>query len=122
LADYIWRETVDAVTMPDRHELPPEPGVTYAAFCDPSGGVSDSLTLAIAHLDRNAVYILDALLPDGHDDLANAVAGVLVGLELWSIESRPERAVRRSSPQSSADKRGRSSNSMRRAFRSGSKS
>ena len=48
LADYISRETVDAVTMWDRHELPPEPGVTYAAFCDPSGGVSDSLTLAIA--------------------------------------------------------------------------
>jgi hypothetical protein len=62
LADYISRETVDAVTMQDRHELPPEPGVTYAAFCDPSGGVSDSLTLAIAHLDRNAVCILDALL------------------------------------------------------------
>ena len=62
LADYISRETVDALTMQDRHELPPEPGVTYAAFCDPSGGVSDSLTLAIAHLDRNAVCILDALL------------------------------------------------------------
>ena len=62
LADYISRETVDAVTMQDRRELPPAPGVTYAAFCDPSGGVSDSLTLAIAHLDRNAVCILDALL------------------------------------------------------------
>ena len=62
LADYISRETVDAVTMQDRHELPPEPGVTYAAFCDPSGGVSDSLTLAIAHLGRNAGCILDALL------------------------------------------------------------
>ena len=62
LADYISRETVDALTMQDRHELPPEPGVTYAAFSDPSGGVSDSLTLAIAHLDRNAVCILDALL------------------------------------------------------------
>ena len=62
LADYIPRETVDAVTMQDRHELPPEPGVAYSAFVDPSGGVSDSLTLAIGHLDRNAVCILDALL------------------------------------------------------------
>jgi hypothetical protein len=62
LADFVSRETVDAMTMQDRHELPPEPGVTYAAFCDPSGGVSDSLSLAIAHLDRNAVCILDALL------------------------------------------------------------
>ena len=38
--------------MWDRSELPPEPGVTYSAFVDPSGGVSDSLTLAIAHLGR----------------------------------------------------------------------
>jgi hypothetical protein len=62
LADYISRETVDAVTMQDRHELPPEPDVTYSAFVDPSGGVSDSLTLAIGHLGRNAVCVLDALL------------------------------------------------------------
>ena len=62
LADFVSRETVDAVTMWDRSELPPEPGVTYSAFVDPSGGVSDSLTLAIAHLSRNAVCILDALL------------------------------------------------------------
>ena len=33
LADFVSRETVDAVTMWDRHELPPEPGVTYIAFC-----------------------------------------------------------------------------------------
>ena len=62
LADFVSRETVDAVTMWDRSELPPEPGVTYSAFVDPSGGVSDSLTLAVAHLGRNAVCILDALL------------------------------------------------------------
>ena len=45
-----------------RSELPPEPGVVYSAFVDPSGGVSESLALAIAHLGRNAVCILDALL------------------------------------------------------------
>ena len=62
LADFVSRETVDAVTMWDRSELPPEPGVTYSAFVDPSGGVSDSLTLAIGHLGRNAVCVLNALL------------------------------------------------------------
>ena len=62
LADFVSRETVDAVTMWDRSELPPDPGVTYSAFVDPSGGVSDSLTLAIAHLSRDAVCVLDALL------------------------------------------------------------
>ena len=62
LADFVSRETVDAVTMWDRSELPPESGVSYSAFVDPSGGVSDSLTLAIGHLSRNAVCVLDALL------------------------------------------------------------
>ena len=52
LADFVSRETVDAVTMWGRSELPPEPGVSYSAFVDPSGGVSDSLTLAIGHLGR----------------------------------------------------------------------
>ena len=64
LADFVSRETVDAVTMQDRHELPPEPGVTYSAFVDPSGGGSDSMTLAIAHLDRRSVCVLDAAIEE----------------------------------------------------------
>ena len=62
LADYISRETVEAVTMWGRHELPPEPGVTYSAFVDPAGGVRDSMTLAIGHLGRNNACVLDAAL------------------------------------------------------------
>ncbi len=61
LADYITRETVDAVTMRGRSELPPMPGGSYFAFCDPSGGVSDAMTLAIAHLAPDARVILDAV-------------------------------------------------------------
>ena len=49
LADYITREAVDAVVCLGRSELPPEPGVTYAAFCDPSGGVND---VAVFHRRR----------------------------------------------------------------------
>ena len=64
LADFVTRETVDAVTMWGRHELPPEPEVVYCAFCDPAGGGSDSMTLAIAHLDRHNVCVLDALLEE----------------------------------------------------------
>ena len=59
LADYISRETVEAVTMWGRHELPPEPGVSYSAFVDPSGGVSDSMTLAIGHLGCNNACVLE---------------------------------------------------------------
>jgi hypothetical protein len=39
---------------------PPVPGVQYRAFSDPSGGVSDSFALAIAHRDGDVV-ILDHL-------------------------------------------------------------
>ena len=60
LADYVSRETIDAVIMWGRCELPPEPGVTYSGFVDPSGGVSDSMTLAIGHLGRNNACVLDA--------------------------------------------------------------
>jgi hypothetical protein len=42
--------------------LPPEPRVTYAAFCDPSGGVNDAMTLAVAHLRDGAVCVLDSIL------------------------------------------------------------
>jgi hypothetical protein len=62
LADFVTRETVDAVTMWGRHELPPEPGVAYSAFCDPSGGISDAMALAVGHLSQGAVCVLDALL------------------------------------------------------------
>ena len=43
-----------------RCELPPEPGVAYSGFVDPSGGVSDSMTLAIGHLGSNNACVLDA--------------------------------------------------------------
>ncbi len=62
LADYITREAVDAVVCWGRSELPPEPGVTYAAFCDPSGGVNDAMTFAVAHLRDGAICVLDAVL------------------------------------------------------------
>jgi hypothetical protein len=62
LADFVSREKVDAVVMIGRSDLPPEPGVAYSAFCDPSGGVSDAMTLAIGHLNGNAIVVLDAVL------------------------------------------------------------
>jgi hypothetical protein len=61
LADYISKEAVDAVTMWGRSELPPLPGISYSAFCDPSGGVSDAMTLAIGHLSGGDMCVVDAL-------------------------------------------------------------
>jgi hypothetical protein len=60
LADFVMRKAVDAITMIGRRELPPEAGVQYQAFCDPSGGISDAMTLAVAHLAGNTC-ILDCV-------------------------------------------------------------
>lgn len=49
---FITREVVDACTIAGRVELLPAAGIKYVAFTDPSGGSSDSMTLAIAHKDR----------------------------------------------------------------------
>ena len=40
---------IDQATVPNRRMLPAMPGVTYHAFCDPSGGRGDSFTCAVAH-------------------------------------------------------------------------
>lgn len=51
---FVPREIVDAVTVEGRRELPPVAGTRYLAFVDPSGGSSDSMTLAIAHVETRA--------------------------------------------------------------------
>ena len=50
----------DACTIRGRVELLPASGLRYVAFVDPSGGSSDSMTLAIAHRDKD-VAVLDAV-------------------------------------------------------------
>jgi len=60
LADFISREAVETAVVSGRYELPPIAGVKYAAFVDPSGGSSDSMTLAIGHAECGRA-ILDAV-------------------------------------------------------------
>lgn len=62
LEGFISRDAVMACVMPGLRELPPSPNNFYHAFCDPSGGSSDSMTLAIAHSDlHRRVVVLDAI-------------------------------------------------------------
>jgi hypothetical protein len=58
---FIGSELVESLVIPGREELPKLDGVSYAAFCDPSGGRQDSFTLAIAHRDETGRVILDCL-------------------------------------------------------------
>jgi hypothetical protein len=58
IAAFVTREVIDACTIPGRFELPRISGVRYSAYVDPSGGSADSMTLAIAHLEKR-IAVLD---------------------------------------------------------------
>jgi hypothetical protein len=61
LIGFISLETLEELTVHGRHSLPRLPGVEYATMVDPSGGVNDSMTMAIGHRDGHFA-ILDRLL------------------------------------------------------------
>lgn len=50
-------ELVESAVIPNRTHLPPSSDLTYVAFCDPSGGRADSMTLAIAHCEQEKVVL-----------------------------------------------------------------
>ena len=57
LSAYVDRGVVERCVDPDCVERPPERGIKYVAFVDPSGGSSDSMTLAVAHRDGESIVI-----------------------------------------------------------------
>jgi hypothetical protein len=66
IAQFLTRDALDAVISPSVYERSRVQGVKYAAFVDPSGGVSDSMTLAIGHSQLSAdktksIAVLDAV-------------------------------------------------------------
>jgi hypothetical protein len=54
---FVSREAVDACVSRGVLERAPVTGVAYKAFVDPSGGSSDSMTLAIAHREKDVVVL-----------------------------------------------------------------
>lgn len=57
IAAFVLREAVEALIDTGVYERPPISGIAYRAFVDPSGGSSDSMTLAIAHAERGTAYL-----------------------------------------------------------------
>ncbi|MCJ2068154.1 hypothetical protein MKK75_04900 [Methylobacterium sp. J-030] len=57
---FVSREVVEAAIPRSVIERAPLTGLTYHAFVDPSGGASDSMTLAIGHREDERV-VLDAM-------------------------------------------------------------
>jgi len=60
IAEFVSLAVLEACTADGLFEIPPVSGTAYLAFCDPSGGSSDSMTLAIAHHD-DGVAVLDCV-------------------------------------------------------------
>ena len=59
LVQFVDPAVVDRCVVRGRTELPFTIGTNYVAAVDPSGGSSDSMTLAVAHADRNGIGVLD---------------------------------------------------------------
>jgi hypothetical protein len=95
ISQFLPDELIDAAIIPGRFELPwllPLRG-TYHAFCDPGGGVRDSMTLAISHKELGRMgaepVVLDQLhtVPAPYDPIAVArgFAAILQRFELHYV-------------------------------------
>jgi hypothetical protein len=77
---YIARDVVEAAVIAGRHELPRIEHARHWAFVDPSGGSSDSMTLAVTHMQGTRV-IVDAIrerrAPFSPDDVCREFATTL---------------------------------------------
>jgi hypothetical protein len=60
IASLLTEETVGACVDADVRERPFQRSNSYLAFCDPSGGSSDAMTLAISHKEAETV-VLDVI-------------------------------------------------------------
>ena len=60
IASLLTEESVGACVDPGVRERPFERSNSYLAFCDPSGGSSDAMTLAISHKEAETV-VLDVI-------------------------------------------------------------
>jgi hypothetical protein len=85
---FVSIEVVEGLVIPERRVLPPVPLIDYRAFVDPSGGSSDSFTLAIAH-NENGVAVLDVLLerkpPFSPESVVEEFAAVLQQYKIVSV-------------------------------------
>lgn len=88
VASFIEDEVVQALVPRGVGILPPVHGVTYLAFCDPSGGAQDSMTLAIAHREGDR-GVLDAVLerraPFSPEDVVDEFCAALESYKTYEV-------------------------------------
>jgi hypothetical protein len=61
IAEFVSMDVLDGCTAGGVFEIPPVSGNGYLAFVDPSGGSSDSMTLAVADRDEEGIGVLDCI-------------------------------------------------------------
>jgi hypothetical protein len=87
--NFVAREAVDACVAVGVHERAPLPEQhDYMAFCDPSGGSSDSMTLAVGHREGDVV-VVDAIRerrpPFSPDDVVDEFSALLTSYKITRV-------------------------------------
>jgi hypothetical protein len=86
---FVPREVIDRCVAKERIELPFVKGTRYYGFCDPSGGSSDSMTLAIAHRNGIGHAVLDLVReskpPFSPDNVCREFATTLKSFEISQV-------------------------------------
>jgi hypothetical protein len=88
ISAWIDPETCAACVVRGRRELPASSGTQHVAFVDPSGGSSDSMTLAIAHRDGERLIVdlvRERRPPFSPDDVVLEFAAALKSYGISSI-------------------------------------
>ena len=85
---FVTLDVVEAC-IGDYHEQMPVSGVRYSAFTDPSGGSSDSMTLAITHRDKDQIAVIDAVRerrpPFSPEDVVNEFAALCKSYRITKV-------------------------------------
>jgi hypothetical protein len=88
LESFVPIEVVQACVVSGEIEAPYKDGRRYVAFADPSGGTSDSMTLAIAHKDKDVV-VVDVLrerkAPFNPEDCTDEFCNLLKGYRISRV-------------------------------------
>lgn len=89
IEDFVSVEVLEACTSAGVLVRPRDPGVTYSAFVDPSGGSADSMTLAISHAKGSTAF-LDAILavepPFSPDDVVRSFCDLMKTYGISEVE------------------------------------
>lgn len=91
IESYLGTDDISKIIDPGIFQRPYNPQYKYFAFCDPSGGRVDSMTLSIAHKDRTGGIIQDVLNerkpPFQPSEVVSEFVEILTGYGITRISS-----------------------------------